>query len=788
MADRRNIDIRPGLFHLKPTHQHNLNSTYVENKRTELRATKDQEHPIVHTVSELQLIFLSNSLLTDMQDASRRLLDTLHSHPKHLNALADLEVIYRDMNENQKADDIAQRINIILVSMDAQDLKEKAVCLLEQAYLLLFTDHSEYDSLKITDYSMPSSDRLQVVRTHTQNDGKSLPYKAKYHATIENCQMTVDLFKKGIEMLKDISCPDNEITIWTYYMAMAINRLHESYRFLQLDDSDYIVEEMSHLTKQVIHLFLSVIHNLVSQCNIYVLYRARSYAYIGHILCSKRQNNLEADSLLRNTNYQRLKGTFDDPLLAFRRAMELLQDDEVVLNRYGRSLYLMSLRETDQDEKRKLLEEADQILSDSINKHPKKRLLAYSTRMDVYFDMSSLYSMTIKQKETVLIKAREDGLRTLTENITTKDVCKLANICQRLSRFPRFYFHGPEFVSRPEYLHEAVQTLHQGLYAKGQTFFLAYTFGTCLNDLGKFRIAVEWIKRAFFLSNDDISVVTIRNVIIYIFTMYEDIVLYGDDAKAKHVFEELLYAFTEIVRKVDDKDIVRKIISEQVYSHHVKTMWSFMRFLRDISLTEDHVRIAEMLKDILVEKKPHDLSVRILHACRYEPSEIVEVFRTQEFDPLQVKQEIDKQLNIWDNSKLFKYDFFLVQSKYDAGWVECFVLHQLREQMDDKDVSLKEWNGEIDGDSGTAIAISTLKAIYGSRKILLVITEHFLTRDWPLLKTVIDNTIKHRPESIVLILLGKCHIPKEIQQLPVFDLTMRSRIPFEIQKLKCTLT
>jgi hypothetical protein len=58
--------------------------------------------------------------------------------------------------------------------MDAQDLKEKAVCLLEQAYLLLFTDHSEY--------SMPSSDRLQV----------------------ENCQMMVDLFKKGIQMLTDI--------------------------------------------------------------------------------------------------------------------------------------------------------------------------------------------------------------------------------------------------------------------------------------------------------------------------------------------------------------------------------------------------------------------------------------------------------------------------------------------------------------------------------------------------------------------------------------------------------
>jgi tetratricopeptide (TPR) repeat protein len=618
-----------------------------------------------------------------MQDASPRLLDTLHSHPKHLNALADLEVIYRDMNENQKADDIAQRINIILVSMDAQDLKEKAVCLLEQAYLLLFPVDSEYDSLKITDYSMPSSDRLQVVRTHTQNDGKSLPYKTKYHTT-ENCQMMVDLSKKGIKMLTDISCPDNEITIWTFYMAMAINRLHESYRYLQLDDP----EKMLHLTKQVIHLFLSVIHDLESQCNIYVLYRARSYAYIGHILCSRRYNNLEADSLLRNTNYQRLKDIFDDPLLAFRRANELLQDDEVVLNRYGRSLYLMSLRETDQDEKRKLLEKADQILSDSINKHPIKRLLAYSTRMEVYFDMSSLYNMNIKQKQTVLIKAREDGRRSLTEHITSKDVCKLARICQRLSKYPRFYIDGPEFVSRPEYLHEAVQSLHQGLYAKGQTFHLAYTFGTCLNDLGKFRIAVEWMKRAFFLSKHDKSEDCFKIVISYIFTKYTDTVLYGDDAKAKHVFEELLYAFTEIVRKVDNIDIVRNVISEHVYSLHVKHMWSFMRFLRNMSLTEDHVRIAEMLKNILVEKNPLDLSVRILHECRYEPTEIVEVFRTQEFDSLQVKQEIDK-LNIWDNSKLFEFDFVVVQSKYDAGWVDCFVLHQLREQMDDKDVSLK---------------------------------------------------------------------------------------------------
>ena len=657
MANLRDIDIRPGLFHLQPTHQHNLNSTHVENKTADLRDARDREHPIIHTVLELQLNFLSNSLLTDMQDASPRLLDTLHSHPKHLNALADLEVIYRDMNENQKADDIAQRINIILVSMDAQDLKEKAVCLLEQAYLLLFTDHSEY--------SMPSSDRLQV----------------------ENCQMMVDLFKKGIQMLTDISCPDNEITMWTFYMAMAINRLSHRFMRINKEDLDSVAGEMFHLTNQAIHLFLSVIHDLESQCNIYVVYKARSYAYIGYILCSNRYNIPEEDSLLRNTNYQRLKDIFDDPLLAFRRANELLQDDEIVLNRYGKSLYRMSLKEKNQEEKRKFLVQSDQILSDSINKHTRMRLLAYPTRMNVYYDMSSL-NITPQQTQTFLIKARKDGLLSLTENFTSKDVCKLASICQRLSKCPRFYLHGPEFVTKPEYLHEAVQYISQRLYVKGPTYFLAYTFGICLYDLGNFRIAVEWIKTACFLSKHDLSVVAIRNVIIYIFKKYDNTVSFGGDAKAKHVFEELLYAFTEIVQKVDNIDIVRNIISEHVYSLHVKHMWSFMRFLRDISLTEDHVRIAEMLKNILVEKNPLDLSVRILHACRYKPTEIVEVFRTQEFDSLQVKQEIDK-LNIRDNSKLFEFDFFVIQSKHDAGWVDCFVLHQLREQMDAKDVSLK---------------------------------------------------------------------------------------------------
>ena len=145
------------------------------------------------------------------------------------------------------------------------------------------------------------------------------------------------------------------------------------------------------------------------------------------------------------------------------------------------------------------------------------RLLAYSTRMNVHCDMSSLRNMTTEQTQTLLIKAREDRFRSLTETFTSMYVCELASICQRLSKFPRFYFHVPEFVSRLKYLHEAVQYVSQRLYVKGQTYFLAYTFGTCLYDLGKLCMAVDWIKRVCFLSSHNLSVVAIRNVIIYIF-------------------------------------------------------------------------------------------------------------------------------------------------------------------------------------------------------------------------------------------------------------------------------
>jgi hypothetical protein len=113
--------------------------------------------------------------------------------------------------------------------------------------------------------------------------------------------------------------------------------------------------------------------------------------------------------------------------------------------------------------------------------------------MNVYYDMSSLRNMTTEQTQTLLIKAREDGRRSLTEKLTSKNVCKLASICQRLSKCPRFYLYGPEFVSRPKYLHEAVQYLSQRFDVIGPTYFLAYAFGICLYDLGNIRIAVEWI-------------------------------------------------------------------------------------------------------------------------------------------------------------------------------------------------------------------------------------------------------------------------------------------------------
>lgn len=77
----------------------------------------------------------------------------------------------------------------------------------------------------------------------------------------------------------------------------------------------------------------------------------------------------------------------------------------------------------------------------------------------------------------------------------------MAEVCKRFAKFPKIYWYGPEAVSNTKYLNEALDYLNQCISTKGQTYFTAFRIGTIYFDMGEYRIAIEWLKRAFMCSD-----------------------------------------------------------------------------------------------------------------------------------------------------------------------------------------------------------------------------------------------------------------------------------------------
>jgi hypothetical protein len=83
----------------------------------------------------------------------------------------------------------------------------------------------------------------------------------------------------------------------------------------------------------------------------------------------------------------------------FKKAYDLLPTDKTVLNRYGRYLWIKALR-TKRDKKmqRKILKEAEIILTASLENDPRENRFAYSNRMLVRKDLANSSQDKIKQK------------------------------------------------------------------------------------------------------------------------------------------------------------------------------------------------------------------------------------------------------------------------------------------------------------------------------------------------------------------------------------------------------
>ncbi|CAC5397603.1 unnamed protein product [Mytilus coruscus] len=425
-----------------------------------------------------------------------------------------------------------------------------------------------------------------------------------------------------------------------------------------------------------------------------------------------------------------------------------------------------------ENKKREYLEEAEKTLSYSILQNPRMHLLAFSTRMKVYMELSSLHKFTAERKEDYLLKALDDGKISINSNLSANDACTVADVCQRLAKFPNVYVYGPEAVSNPKYLNEALDYLNQCISANGQTYFTAFRIGTIYFDMGEYRIATEWLKRAFMCSDYTRSFENIKKLCMSVLKLGED----------QHVNVEFIHVLTYIASKMNDLKFINYLVPKRLWENYLGRLWEFMKFLETFDLTAHQVKIAEYLKTVLTEKD--FLTARRLRICRYKQSTRYDL----KYD-LNAASLLHVDIGSADVPHICKYDYFIIMSGVNSGWIQCFLQHQLGIQMIDHDTCFTGWPGSIELDSCSSLLETTTEGIKECKKSILVLSKDFLKREWCVLKKIITETMKIRSDFLRIILLDNCDIPPEIdsERLSFFDFTDDKNIPIEIQHLKLAL-
>jgi tetratricopeptide (TPR) repeat protein len=156
----------------------------------------------------------------------------------------------------------------------------------------------------------------------------------------------------------------------------------------------------------------------------------------------------------------------------------------------------------DMHQKLKYLEDANHILSKSINVDSDRNWFAYTTRMQVGLHIADIVINHNQDKaKTSLENAKKDGHISSKSKNTRRNVTVLAETCQKLAKFPNLRNYGPEFVKTEHYLHEALDYLFDATHS-GDPIDYHWTsrISFCLFNLGEYEKAIEWQRKSWLLS------------------------------------------------------------------------------------------------------------------------------------------------------------------------------------------------------------------------------------------------------------------------------------------------
>jgi tetratricopeptide (TPR) repeat protein len=435
--------------------------------------------------------------------------------------------------------------------------------------------------------------------------------------------------------------------LWEHYYAKALNQYYDSLERLSPYNDGGLEEEMRAVTIKALEKFWSITQMPMDDDNKTIV--ARSFAYIGHILTKRESLVQSGEQTFELSKNPEFKLYLDNPLKALSKAYRLKPNDISVLNRYGRSLWNRSLAMknwNDMDQKLEYLEDANKILSESINVDSDRNWFAYTTRMHVRLDIAGIVIKHNREEaKSSLENARKDGHISSQSKNTRRNVTVLAETCQKLAKFPNLRNYGPKFVKTEHYLHEALDYLF-GATHSGDPIDYHWTsrISSCLFDLGDYEKAIEWQRKSWLLSVPS-------NSNSFYFSCIYMLTRYAKDDNLKTSMEPFLREFLYILTygKNKYKDITWNITS--IYKQRPNEICKLLTSV----IVENVITVREEEKNIL----QHCLKILIqitLHNKRRNDQTFNREFRDlmSSLDLIVPIEEHDYVLSdIFENSSIF---------------------------------------------------------------------------------------------------------------------------------------
>ena len=685
--------ITPGLIGLNLNILHGHDLHMVQDAIDDIRHAISVEHPIVHTVQKHLIALLKTKRAREQHIGRQELEQIVKDSPNNLNVLSDLEHVYRCIHRNEDAEQCKRRYEKILSGKSEEDVQSKIKCLLEQGYairrektvineLTLGSRLTELHKSLTKEFEHCSGERKQYIAKCLRTNKETLLclQHTTRNTTVDSDGHLIRL-ESSLQKFEHATslCPGNDLPLeWLFHFAKTLNQYYDSLENLAKISQINLTEKMGKVTIQTVELFWKV--GQEASMEDMKRYKAHSYAYIGHIFSTRKYlfKRVEGNYAILDT--PDMKSFINDPFLVFKKAYDLLPTDKTVLNRYGRCLWIKAKR--DKKMQRKILKDAESILTASLENDPHENRFAYSNRMLVRKDLAKSSHDKTEQK-MYLENAKQDGEACLSGMTTRRVMSTLAQICQQLAKFPNTNKFGSQFVkpNNKIYLHQALDFLNFGNnLAEPPDCFSTYRMASCLSDLGEYDAAVACQKRAWFLAGNK-SYHNFRILCLYMYdiihkedfnqTLLTDFLCLLIRGKIKYGCTPMQKTYTFLYKRKYrlTMRLLRKIIIHEMQLHRDEKL-----VLRDFLTTGYNlVRKKRLRHEIRGFQKSLDNIVPVsIHEGNMNPSRI---------------RFLEPKVEAY--SKQFKFDFFVSFSHEDYNWVRTILIAQLENGFDREDIVFK---------------------------------------------------------------------------------------------------